>query len=171
MTSSSINSFGKEPSLHRCKQQKYRQPPILFVPKISIKNGRQRDKSSLRWIPQTLWRRHWWGRREKEGEVTLPMITKWTELDSQLFTGTQTFTRAPGRYTEATLVKNSNQKASVVHRPTLQRFQRFRIVAMLRKNKISLPYLSGSYRDRIPRKKFCTDDWLQIHCQCRRRIR
>lgn len=42
---------------------------------------------------------------EKEGEVTLPMITKWTELDSQLFTGTQTFTRAPGRYTEATLVK------------------------------------------------------------------
>lgn len=42
---------------------------------------------------------------EKEGEITLPMITKWTELDSQLFTGTQTFTRAPGRYTEATLVK------------------------------------------------------------------
>lgn len=42
---------------------------------------------------------------EKEGEVTLPMITKWTELDSQFFTGTQTFTRAPGRYTEATLVK------------------------------------------------------------------
>ncbi len=42
---------------------------------------------------------------EKEGEVTLPMIAKWTELDSQLFTGTQTFTRAPGRYTEATLVK------------------------------------------------------------------
>lgn len=42
---------------------------------------------------------------EKEGEVTLPMIAKWTELDSQLFTGTQTFTRAPGRYTEAMLVK------------------------------------------------------------------
>lgn len=42
---------------------------------------------------------------EKEGEVTLPAIAKWTDLDSQLFTGTQTFTRAPGRYTEATLVK------------------------------------------------------------------
>ncbi len=42
---------------------------------------------------------------EKEGEVTLPAIAKWTELESQLFTGTQTFTRAPGRYTEATLVK------------------------------------------------------------------
>lgn len=42
---------------------------------------------------------------EKEGEVTLPMIAKWTNLSSELFTGTQTFTRAPGRYTEATLVK------------------------------------------------------------------
>lgn len=42
---------------------------------------------------------------EKEGEVTLPMIAKWTELNSELFTGSQTFTRAPGRYTEATLVK------------------------------------------------------------------
>lgn len=42
---------------------------------------------------------------EKEGEVTLPAIAKWTILESQLFTGTQTFTRAPGRYTEATLVK------------------------------------------------------------------
>ncbi len=42
---------------------------------------------------------------EKEGEITLPAIAKWTDLDSELFTGTQTFTRAPGRYTEATLVK------------------------------------------------------------------
>lgn len=42
---------------------------------------------------------------EKEWEAKLPLIEKWVNLDSELFTGTQTFTRAPGRYTEATLVK------------------------------------------------------------------
>lgn len=42
---------------------------------------------------------------EEEGEVTLPAIKKGTELTSELFTGLQVFTRAPGRYTEATLVK------------------------------------------------------------------
>lgn len=42
---------------------------------------------------------------EKEGEVTLPSIKKGTDLTSEFLTGTQTFTRAPGRYTEAMLVK------------------------------------------------------------------
>ena len=36
---------------------------------------------------------------EKEGEVTLPAIKKGTEMESQLFTGTQTYTRGQGRYT------------------------------------------------------------------------
>lgn len=42
---------------------------------------------------------------ENEEEMTLPALEKGTTLDSKLFTGSQTFTRAPGRYTEATLVK------------------------------------------------------------------
>lgn len=42
---------------------------------------------------------------EEEGEVTLPAIKKGTKLESESFTGNQVFSRAPGRYTEATLVK------------------------------------------------------------------
>jgi len=42
---------------------------------------------------------------EEEGEVTLPAIKKWTTLESEVFTGNQVFSRPPGRYTEATLVK------------------------------------------------------------------
>ncbi|MFA6080015.1 MAG: type I DNA topoisomerase [Candidatus Gracilibacteria bacterium] len=42
---------------------------------------------------------------EEEGEVTLPAIKKGTTLESEVFTGNQVFSRPPGRYTEATLVK------------------------------------------------------------------
>lgn len=42
---------------------------------------------------------------EEEGEVTLPAIKKGTTLESETFTGSQIFSRPPGRYTEATLVK------------------------------------------------------------------
>ena len=42
---------------------------------------------------------------EEEGEVTLPVIKKGTTLESETFTGNQVFSRPPGRYTEATLVK------------------------------------------------------------------
>lgn len=71
------------------------------------------------------------GANKSDDDVLLPAVKVGEVLKLEKLDPSQHFTKPPARFTEASLVKELEKKALVVHRHMLRLFQRFKIVATL----------------------------------------
>jgi hypothetical protein len=108
---------------------------------------------------------------EKEGEVTLPAMQKMNRTSvSTFYWNTDIYASTWSIYRSDSRQKTRIRRYWPSIDLCIDDFNDTRSWLCREKTEIPLPYFPRSHCDRIPRKEFCTNDWLQIHSQRRRRI-